>query len=602
MFRELVELGRELEGKGRLPPPGFYLYGEPIKWVLHLWPDRVYLEAAELALPRPFSGRASSVEAHLLADEAGYALGVDKVKAGTADRRSPEKHKAFRTLLKEFVAWSGLKAVELREAIGWLETALDSGRVRQDPRFGEILSKDWVSFVAEVGPLKGHHLFEHPEAQAFWIEEIQARSAPGEQAKKKQVVAGCAVCGDERALAGKIPLKVKLFKTNPLHSLNQDAFTSFRGGSDTSKKTHIGICYQCGDSASRAFNFLSNSEQHRRNIMRDKEKQDSLINQIALFWLKAPAPVLAGEAILDLSDLNTIDWGAALQEIGERGPSAEATLSQVLELLKLPWSPTDSTLTLDDYGFYLGVLSPNKGRIALREWIDVSLTEFKRHLRTYLEATLMVSPWGDAPRPLSISTLVQAVDGGNPNHTRGLLRTAYMGHRPPNGLWVSAVNRLRNPNILQTPKEAWRLHALAALLKLGLFFGKEEVQGMTELNPHHETKAYLCGRLLAVLEEAQLRASNFKLNKTLVDRFYGAASTAPATTFGALIRMATTAHLPEIGKKVNVLMEEVMASLDRSGGFPRSLTLAEQAEFGLGFYHQRAKFRAGRGKTKTEGG
>lgn len=125
---------------------------------------------------------------------------------------------------------------------------------------------------------------------------------------------------------------------------------------------------------------------------------------------------------------------------------------------------------------------------------------------------------------------------------------------------------------------------------------------MNVLNADYKSRAYLCGRLLAILEEAQLRASNFSLNRTLVDRFYGAASTAPAATFGGLIRLATTAHLPEVGKDVNLLMEEVMSKLDEAGGFPRVLTLAEQAEFGLGFYHQRAAFRARRGKNKNEGG
>ena len=45
MFRTLVELGRDLEAKDKLPPPGFYYYKEPVKWVVHLRKDRVYLES-----------------------------------------------------------------------------------------------------------------------------------------------------------------------------------------------------------------------------------------------------------------------------------------------------------------------------------------------------------------------------------------------------------------------------------------------------------------------------------------------------------------------------------------------------------------------------
>lgn len=124
---------------------------------------------------------------------------------------------------------------------------------------------------------------------------------------------------------------------------------------------------------------------------------------------------------------------------------------------------------------------------------------------------------------------------------------------------------------------------------------------MERLDPGYGSSPYLCGRLLAVLEEAQLRASGFKLNRTIVGRFYGSASTAPAATFGGLVRLATTAHLPDVGKEVNQLTEAVLAQLADVGGFPKTLTLTQQAEFALGFYHQRAAFRAGRGKERETG-
>lgn len=40
---------------------------------------------------------------------------------------------------------------------------------------------------------------------------------------------------------------------------------------------------------------------------------------------------------------------------------------------------------------------------------------------------------------------------------------------------------------------------------------------MQKLDPSHASLPYLCGRLLAVLEEAQQRAADFKLKTTLVD-------------------------------------------------------------------------------------
>lgn len=593
MFRELVELARDLESKGKLPPPGFYYYREPIKWVVHLWPDRVYIESALIDRPRPFSGRTSDLQAHLLVDEAGYAVGANKEKNGT-DRRSEEKHKIFCELLRVFLASESLKDPFLREAIVWLATALKYDRVRKDPRFGEMLSKDWVSFVPETGPLAGKHLFGHSDAKDFWLFELQKRSLPSSKKEKNQVRGECSVCGRENILVGKIPLGVKLAGTTPLHSLNADAFISFLAGTATFKKAHLGLCFECGDTASRAFNYLSNSDQHRRTLLYDKDKRDSLANQIALFWVKATAPIKIGETLLDFSNLDEIDFGAALAVTS--GKSAQATASQLLELLKLPWTAVDSNLSLDDYSFYLGIFSPNIGRIALRELLVVSITTLKKNLLRFLEATRMTSSWGDPAQPFPIGTIIQALESNSPNLLRGLLRSAYLGYDPPQGLWTAAVNRFHNPNILQDPREAWRLQALASALKIGIFYHTKEAETMSELNPQYVSQAYHCGRLLAVLERAQqihyYHRYKKRLDTTIVNRAYGGCSVSPAVTLGGLLRLASTSHLPEAGERINKLIEEISDELVRLGGMPKTLTLAEQGEFGLGFYHQRATLRS----------
>ena len=596
MFKELVELGRELEAEGKLLPVGFYNYREPIRWVVHLYPNRVYIRETEIYRPRPFDGRTSAIRAHPLADEAAYALGVAKTKRGT-DRRAEEKHHAFKALIQKLLASSRVQDPALREAVEWLLQALEQSWIQKDPQYERIEAKDWVSFVPEEGPLKERHLFEHPDVKAFWIDELAERSLP--QGSTPAIQGECAVCGERRLLVGKIP-KVKLTSTVPLHSLNADAFVSHVAGREAFKQARLGLCFVCGDLAARAFNYLSNSDQHRKNLLWDAKNRDSLTNQIALFWLKDRGGSLQiGEGI-ELSPEEILALSSAVleeQRTQDRDQEApQRTLSQLDQLLDLPWKPKEANLRLDDYGFCLAVLSPNVGRIAVREWISVSLADLKERLRRFLEATRIVSPWGDEPRPLSIRTLVQACEGASPNVTRGLLRTAYLGYDPPHELLEAALRRFRLSNVLQDRQNTWRVQALAAAIKLQLFYGKEATKRMEQLDPQRKTQAYLCGRLLAILEEAQQRASGFSLNKTIVDRFYGAASTTPAAIFGGLLRLATTAHLPEVGREVNELVEDVLTQLDEAGGFPKTLTQEEQAEFALGFYHQRADFRARRGK------
>lgn len=614
MFKELVNLGRDLDGKGLLPSVGFYTYSQPIKWVVHLWPDKVYIEAAELDKSRPYSGRTSDIQAHLLADEAGYALGVSQDKGGATDKRAANKHEAFRQLVKKFLGWQNLQDAGLFEALGWLESALDNRLVQADPRYGEMLTKDWVSFVPEGGPLVGEHLFEHPEAKTSWVAEIQERSAPGEKSSKKVVLGECSVCGSQDvALVGKIPLGVKLAGTVPLHSYNASAFPSFYSGAAPEKSAHLGLCFTCGDSAARAFNYLSNSDKHKKSLVWDKDKRDSLANQTALFWLKAEkdSKLEIGKAVFDMEDL-LASVGTALAEERNKEGIPPAKEKQLTTLLDLPWKPKEAGLTLDDFGFYLGILSPNVGRIALREWISVSLGTLKHNLSTFRQGIKIVSAWGDRSHISSVAALLEALATENPNAARQFLRTAYLGQLPPIGFLPIAVQRISrltlNENSLReqnrrSKRKIWDENWLASLtgyIKLVLFYETSEVITMEELDLSRKTQAYLSGRLLAVLERAQLMDADFKINATLVDRYYGAASTAPASVFGNLLRLATTAHLKEAGKTVNELMEEVMSLLDEAGGFKKTLTLAEQAEFALGFYHQRAKFRAGRKPNKTE--
>lgn len=617
MFRALVELGRGLEAEGRLAPSGFYNYSEPVKWVVHLGEDSVYLESAQSDYPRPFSGRTSGIQAHLLADEAGYALGVTKDKSGT-DQRAAEKHESFRKLMRDFRQWEGLSDTALREAIDWLDTAFKGSRIRKDPRFAELLSKDWVSFVPATGPLKGEHLFEHREAKAFWLKELKARSSPGEKMEKRQMRGECAVCGRETLLVGKTPVGVKLVGNTPLHSINADAFISFVSGSGAFKKAHIGLCFECGDTAARAFNYLSDSEQHRRDLIRDSVKRDSLANQIALFWTKAPSTVYVGDRVFDLSKMLDMDLGAVLQEKRGDDGAPPATTSQLLQLLGLPWRPTESAFHLDDFAFYLAIVSPNVGRIALREWIEVSLSDLKDRLKKFLEGVKMVSYDGGSAHPLSIGGMLDALSTKDPGLTKALLRTAYTGVSPPKDLHITAARRigglfLNEPTLRERNRKSrerlwddrWP-QALAAAIRLGLYYDSEEGEKMTELNEECGNRAYLCGCLLAVLEEAQQIATYIKakrrLDTTIVNRFYGGASTAPKRTFGNLLHLASVAHLPHAGKDINVRLECIVTALEKAGGFRKTLDFEEQADFALGFYHQRARFRSNRNEANPEGG
>jgi CRISPR-associated protein Csd1 len=122
--------------------------------------------------------------------------------------------------------------------------------------------------------------------------------------------------------------------------------------------------------------------------------------------------------------------------------------------------------------------------------------------------------------------------------------------------------------------------------------GKEDA--MERLDQSNREPAYVCGRLMAVLDAVQ-RAAIPGAKATIISRYFGTASSAPATVFGTLLRGAQP-HLDKLRREregayygLQTRLEEVLALLQ---SFPKTLTLKQQALFSLGYYHQRAADRA----------
>jgi CRISPR-associated protein Csd1 len=625
MFKEIIELGERLESEGKLVPSGFYSYKEPIKWIVHIIPGpplQCHIEETELPKSRPKSGRTKHTDlAHPIADEAGYVFGIERKKNGI-DGDAEKKHEAFKTLLDKMSQDSEVsKNQELKESILSIKKVSSEGILKSDKRFDEIMNKDWVSFVIESGSLEGKHIFELPEVKAFWIKELEATS---QKSKKRdyEIKGDCSICGEPRQLLKRMP-GVKLYKPIPLHSYNEDAFVSFIDGADISMRAHIGQCFICSDSIARTLNHLRENPLYHKIIVqvyKDANKKkpdvDSAKNQLALFWLKDEQPVNAGEAILDPAELlKNVSLILDRTDSNDKN-TPPPDLMQLDNMLSTPWTGRDASVNIADNAFYLLILSPNKGRIAVRDWLDVSLDRLQQNLKAFLDAQRIIDPAGKERRCFGIPEILKAVEAtniskeeykaveiGNPNVSRQLLRTAYLGEPPPSVLLETAVMCMRNPKIFDEKKRTTH-HILMATLKMILTHKKEGMKEMETLDATRNNIGYLCGQLLSILEEAQLRPVRWKINTTLVDRFYGSASSAPASVFGTLVRRATTDHFPKIRKQqlgykdLEAIMESVTTKIDLAGGYPKTLSLKEQAEFSLGFYHQRAKFSANRNVNK----
>jgi CRISPR-associated protein Csd1 len=142
--------------------------------------------------------------------------------------------------------------------------------------------------------------------------------------------------------------------------------------------------------------------------------------------LRRPVEVRTEETVYDLETL----LGTPLGDGRDReGPPAE--LSQLQATLALPWTGTARVLNVADNGFYLAVLSANKGRLVVREWFNVDLVRLRQNLAAFLGALRIENPWGTEDVSPPIPAILGVLKATDPDLTRGLLRTAYLGHRPP---------------------------------------------------------------------------------------------------------------------------------------------------------------------------
>jgi CRISPR-associated protein Csd1 len=186
-----------------------------------------------------------------------------------------------------------------------------------------------------------------------------------------------------------------------------------------------------------------------------------------------------------------------------------------------------------------------------------------------------------------------------------LLKSALTGTQLPDYLLYQAIKRMKvDPNPKRNDKEdSFTLYARMMLIRLVFnSYPDKEENYMSQLDMENHDPAYLCGRLLAVLENIQYLAVP-GAKATLIDRYYGSASSAPASVFGTLMR-GTQAHLAKLRKEkegayfaLQKRLEDICSGLP---AYPATLNMKDQAIFALGYYHQRAEDRSARTQAKAK--
>jgi CRISPR-associated protein Csd1 len=552
-------LQRLSEYAARLDLPPQYYRHVPVRYIIELAADGTPLtpepvdtaDRAHRATRRgqpllvPQVQRAAGVRPLLLADNSAYTLGLARDGAN-ADREA-ECHVAYLTLLRGCAAHTAEPAVVA--VLRFLESCpLEHLRLPDDFDRGATLS-------FRVDGLLPTDL---PAVRGYWATVNDPEADTGGAA-----VMDCLVCGRHGPVLRRLKGKIKGIpggqtSGTAIISANESAYESY--GLDASLIAPI--CPGCAENMTLALNGL----------LADESQHLVIGNAAFVFWTREPQA-----------------WSFA--ELLNR-PEPDDVRRLIASLYRPPAGG------VDEDRFYAALLSASGGRAVVRDWIDTSLGQVQRSLARWFAAQRIVSAWGDEARPLGLPALAAAGERElrdvPPPTLRALVQGALLGRPLPPGVLYRAVQRTRADQGVSRPQ--------AALIKLALISRRwatgatsfEQEDTMTRLDDTNRTPPYLCGRLLAVLERAQgLAIPGAKA--TLVDRFYGTASTAPATVFGSLMQGAQ-AHLGKLRRdrpgSYHRLQGELEGILIDLPAFPRTLTLDEQALFALGYYHQRAHNRA----------
>jgi len=543
----LLQKLRDYSGRLDLPPE-MYLK-RSIRWLIDLSADGnlqgfVATEGESGKKDRgkeflaPYVARSSGVRAKLLADTGKYVLGIAREKSKS--KRVEKCHKAFVDLVKTCAETT--KEPTVATVLRFLKR-LD---LKTLPLPRDFDAEHNLTFrVDGVMPI------DLPSVRSFWATfATESVLEPME----------CLICGEVRPPVKRLPFKIKHIPGGQpsgmaIISANVPAFESYGLEASLIAPT----CRECGERFTKAAIDLIENE--RTHI--------TIGPLVYIFWTKE-------ERIFSVASL-----------------LSTPELDEVKALMSSIFTGEERATEIDMTPFYATAFAASGARVAVRDWLDTTVEEAKQHLARYFALQRLVEHNGTEGKPLGLyalasSTVRDATKGLPANVPKALLHVALKGGPLPMWLLFQAIKRNRAEQGITRPR--------AALIKMVLLSQQESFMEdtMTELDTSHRNPAYLCGRLLALLEAVQ-RAAIPGANTTITDRFFGTASSAPASVFGRLLRGAQ-AHLGKLRREkpgtyeaLQHKLEEVQVGLT---AFPKTLTLEEQGLFGLGYYHQRAADRA----------
>lgn len=479
------------------------------------------------------SGKGAATTANFMVDKADYIFGM----SGTTAKK--QQREAFTQLVEEVAGESDDPGVLAVKAFLAHWNPEDSPELAFWDEICGTHGK-WVAFELEG---ETGFVHERPAIRHLWQQYL---------ANKKYRQKISLVTGKK----GDIQEQYAQFKFGSgasLVSFNENAYESYNKKRGDNAPIHVIDEFK----SSAALKYLFRSRTQRLTIG----------DAVTVFWTERASPI---ETLLGPL-LKQDDTAADNQKLAE-------FLSAAKKGKEPHWQDYEG-----DVRFYILGFSLNKARLALRFCHDCNVDELKDRIgQHFRDLEMETSSDRDLENPgiwhLLKETARETKDippllGG------ALMRSILEEKKYPLHLYNGVLGRIRADQRIT--------YLRAAILKAVLVRNFKDIikEVPMSLNKEKKDTAYLLGRLFAVLEKAQLDALG-KVNATIKDRFYGAASATPASVFPRLLRLSQH-HIAkaDYGYISDNNIAEITENLDN--GFPAHLNLQEQGLFAIGYYQQR---------------
>lgn len=389
----------------------------------------------------------------------------------------------------------------------------------------------------------------------------------------------CAVCGSNKYPIldephGSVKLPKGQMSGSMLVSYNTNAFESY----NLKGNINSGICTNCARNYIEALKFLTTNGYEILNSKGEKEfkytnRQKISDDTIALFWTKE-------------TDENIDPWSDICQPTVER-------IKKMFSSVATGDSHRAET-EVDNY-FYCLTISSAAARIAVRDWLAVSISQYQNNLKQWFDdiATIKDDEVYYPGINVILNNCIKKKTKPTQNDFKARARIGTM-------LWhaaltntslplmilqnaLSQVERDMSKNERNKSEKGCFSEEKSTVIRLFLNrYNKNKCKMKNELDKQNVSKPYLCGRLFALVCKLQFQAQG-AVNNSIKNRFFVSASNSPARVMGLLL----TKYVPIYEKKTNGAYNKSITEIAAQiGHFPNIFSVTERGEFALGYYYQ----------------